>query len=286
MSDLAFPLDDKQLKALVRNALQEDGAFNDVTTIAIIQSERRARGSVVARAPGVISGVPVAFEAFCMLDPKVAIRVDSPDGTYVESGAVIMHLDGSARALLSAERVALNFMQRLSGIATLTARYVAAVRDTGARILDTRKTTPGLRHLEKYAVRTGGGTNHRLDLSAAVLIKDNHLAAIGGDVQLAIRRARDLTSTGAQVEVECDSAEQVKAALAAGADSILLDNMSTAEMAECVKLARGRAMTEASGGISLDTVRGVAETGVDFISVGALTHSAAALDLALDLEIE
>lgn len=282
MSDLSFPLDDRQLKALVRNALQEDGAFNDVTTIATIQSDRRAHGSIVARAPGVMAGVPVAVEAFRMLDPKVAIRVDSPDGTYVESGAVIIHLDGHARALLSAERVALNFMQRLSGIATLTARYVAAVRGTGARILDTRKTTPGLRLLEKYAVRAGGGTNHRLDLSEAVLIKDNHVAAIGGDVQLAIRRARELTPQGTRVEVECDSAAQVRAALAAGADIILLDNMSPAEMAECVKLARGRAMSEASGGISLETVRAVAETGVDFISVGALTHSAPALDLALD----
>jgi nicotinate-nucleotide pyrophosphorylase (carboxylating) len=186
--------------------------------------------------------------------------------------------------LLAAERVALNFMQRLSGIATLTARYVDAVKGTRAKILDTRKTTPGWRLLEKYAVRAGGGTNHRLNLSAAVLIKDNHLAAVDGDVGLAVRRARDLAPAGTKIEVECDRIEQVGAAVEAGADIIMFDNMAPDEMARCVELVRSRATTEASGGVSLQTVRAIAQAGVDWISVGALTHSAPALDLALDFE--
>jgi nicotinate-nucleotide pyrophosphorylase (carboxylating) len=175
-------------------------------------------------------------------------------------------------------------MQRLSGVASLTAKYVEAVRGTRARILDTRKTTPGWRLLEKYAVRAGGGTNHRLSLSSAVLIKDNHLAAVDGDVSVAVKRARDLAPVGTKVEVECDRIEQVQAALDAKADIIMLDNMTHAQMAEGVRLVKGRAITEASGGVNLDTVRRIAETGVDWISVGALTHSAPALDLALDFE--
>jgi nicotinate-nucleotide pyrophosphorylase (carboxylating) len=185
--------------------------------------------------------------------------------------------------LLSAERVALNFMQRLSGIATMTARYVEAIAGTGAHILDTRKTTPLLRRLEKYAVRAGGGLNHRMDLASAVLIKDNHLAAVDGDVALAVSRARALAA-GIKIEVECDTLEQVRAAVGAGADIILLDNMQLMELREAVKLVDGKAVTEASGGITLNTVRLVAETGVDWISVGALTHSAPALDLALDFD--
>jgi nicotinate-nucleotide pyrophosphorylase (carboxylating) len=196
----------------------------------------------------------------------------------------VLYLSGHARALLAAERVALNFMQRLSGIASITARYVDAVRGTRAKILDTRKTTPGWRLLEKYAVRAGGGTNHRLNLSSAVLIKDNHLAAVDGDVGVAVRRARDLAPAGTKVEVECDRMEQVRAALDASADIIMLDNMSPAQMAECVALVNDRAITEASGGVTLETVRAIAETGVDWISVGALTHSAPSLDLALDFE--
>lgn len=281
---LRFPLDGRQLEAMVRNALHEDGAFNDITTIATLQTERRAHGSIRTRETGVIVGVPIAVEAFRLLDSKVAIRVDVADGCRVEAPDVVMHIDGHARALLSAERVALNYLQHLSGIATLTARYVSAVSGTGARILDTRKTTPGLRQLEKYAVRAGGGTNHRMGLSDAVLIKDNHLAALDGDIGLAVRRARELTPTGTPVEVECDSPEQVEAALAAGADIILIDNMSPAWLTECTALVRGRAVTEASGGITLTTVREVALAGVDLISVGALTHSAPALDVGLDFE--
>jgi nicotinate-nucleotide pyrophosphorylase len=206
------------------------------------------------------------------------------DGQRVEATAPVIFLSGHARGLLSAERVALNFMERLSGIASLTARYVDAIKDTGAKILDTRKTTPGWRRLEKYAVRAGGGMNHRMDLSAAVLIKDNHLAALGGDVELAVQRARKIAPAGTPVEVECDNLDQVRAALVAAADVIMLDNMSNSILRQAVELVDGRAVTEASGGVTLDRVRSIAETGVDWISVGALTHSAKAMDLALDFE--
>ena len=284
MGMLRFPFSQEELRVLVKSALDEDGAFNDLTTLATVVSDRRARGRLVARRAGVVSGVPLAVEAFCILDPKVTIRVDQEDGAHIARGESILYLTGHARSLLAAERVALNFMQRLSGVASLTAKYVEEVRGTRARILDTRKTTPGWRLLEKYAVRCGGGTNHRLNLSSAVLIKDNHLAAVDGDVAVAVRRARDLAPVGTKVEVECESLEQVKAALEANADIVMLDNMSPTQMGECVRLVNGRALTEASGGINLDTVRRIAETGVDWISVGALTHSAPALDLALDFE--
>ena len=281
---LRFPFAQVELHALVMDALEEDGAFNDLTTIATVVSDRHARGRLVARAHGVQCGIPLALEAFRTLDPKVTMRVDAEDGTRLAPGDSILYLSGHARAILAAERVALNFMQRLSGVASLTARYVDAVRGTKAKILDTRKTTPGWRLLEKYAVRAGGGTNHRLNLSTAVLIKDNHLASVDGDVGVAVRRARDLAPVGTKVEVECDRIDQVQAALDAHADIIMLDNMSMALMAECVRLVAGRAMVEASGGVTLDTVRAIAETGVDWISVGALTHSAPAMDLALDFE--
>ncbi|MEO8621399.1 MAG: carboxylating nicotinate-nucleotide diphosphorylase [bacterium] len=281
---LRFPYAHAELHALVKTALDEDGAFNDLTTIATVVSDRHARGRLVARAQGVLCGIPLAVEAFRTLDPKVTIRVDCEDGTRINPGDSILYLSGHARALLAAERVALNFMQRLSGVASCTARYVDAVKDTRAKILDTRKTTPGWRLLEKYAVRAGGGTNHRLNLSTAVLIKDNHLASVDGDVGLAVRRARDLAPVGTKVEVECDRIEQVQAALEAHADIIMLDNMSTELMKRCVELVAGQAITEASGGVNLESVRIIAETGVDWISVGAITHSAPALDLALDFE--
>ncbi len=281
---LRFPYSQDELTQLVKAALDEDGAFNDLTTIATVVSDRHARARLVARATGVLCGVPLAVEAFRQLDDKITIRVDHEDGSELEPGSSVLYLSGHARALLAAERVALNFMQRLSGIASLTARYVDAVRGTRARILDTRKTTPGWRLLEKYAVRAGGGVNHRLNLSSAVLIKDNHLAAVDGDVAVAVRRARDIAPAGTKVEVECDNIDQVRAALDTGADIIMLDNMTPAQMANCVKLVSGRAITEASGGVTLETVRAIAETGVDWISVGALTHSAPSLDLALDFE--
>ena len=279
-----FPLTTEELRSLVRAALDEDGAFNDLTTTATVLSNRRARGHLVARGSGVVAGIPLAVEAFCQLDPKVTIRIDAEDGTRVERGTSVLFLSGHARALLSAERVALNFMQRLSGIATLTRQFVDAVAGTGARIYDTRKTTPGWRKLERYAVRAGGGVNHRFDLASAVLVKDNHLAALDNDVRLAVQRARDLAPAGTPIEVECESRAQVEAALDAGADIILLDNMEPGLMAECVRLAKGRAITEASGGVTLHTARGIAETGVDRISIGALTHSPRALDLALDFD--
>jgi nicotinate-nucleotide pyrophosphorylase (carboxylating) len=281
---LRFPLKQDALSAAVRSALQEDGAFNDITTIATVVSDRRARATLVARENGVICGIPLALETFRILDAKASIRVEHEDGSALRAGEPLLFVTGHVRGLLSAERVALNYLQRLSGIASLTAKYVEAVKGTDAKILDTRKTTPGWRALEKYAVRAGGGTNHRMDLSTGVLIKDNHLAALDGDVGKAVMRARDLAPPGVRIEVECDRVEQVDEAVTAGADIVLLDNMSTELLAECVKLVRGRAILEASGGVRLETVRAIAETGVDWISVGALTHSARALDLALDFE--
>ena len=278
-----FPLNHDALNSLVQSALHEDGALNDLTTIATVVSERRARAKLVARDTGVVCGVPLALEAFRIMDSKTAIRVDAEDGSHVERGAPVLYLSGHARGLLSAERVALNFMQHLSGIATLTARYVAAIRGTKARILDTRKTLPGWRPLEKYAVCAGGGKNHRADLSTGILIKDNHLAALDGNIDLAVRRSREI-APGMKVEVECETKEQVADALVAGADIIMLDNMSPEQMRECVQIINGRATTEASGGITLSNVRAVAETGVDWISIGALTHSAPALNLALDFD--
>jgi nicotinate-nucleotide pyrophosphorylase (carboxylating) len=279
---LSFPLDALEVRALVRAALDEDRAFDDATTGATVGSEVHARATMVARSPGVIAGLPLAIAAFLALDARTTCAVRLADGAHVAKGAIVLDIDGHAASMLSVERVALNFVQRLSGIATLTSRYVAAVAGTRARILDTRKTTPGYRALEKYAVRCGGGTNHRSDLADAVLIKDNHLAAMGGDVAEAVRRARAIARPGIVVQVECDDIAQVRAAIDAGADSVLLDNMAPALLRQCVELVAGRAATEASGGITLDTVRAAAESGVDFISVGALTHSAPALDLALD----
>jgi nicotinate-nucleotide pyrophosphorylase (carboxylating) len=214
----------------------------------------------------------------------VSIRIDVEDGVRVAANHPILFVTGHARAVLSAERVALNFLARLSGIATLTSRYVEAVRGTKARIVDTRKTTPGWRRLEKYAVRAGGGLNHRLDLATGILIKDNHLAAVDGDIGIAVRRAREKAPAGMRIEVECDRPEQVEAAVAAGADIVMLDNMHITTLRECVQIVNGRAIVEASGGVTLETVRAIAMAGVDWISVGALTHSAPAMDVALDFD--
>jgi nicotinate-nucleotide pyrophosphorylase (carboxylating) len=278
-----FPLTEASLIALVQAALDEDRAFNDVTTIATVLSTRHVRARLVARADGVISGVPLALAAFRLLDPGIEIRVDAEDGTKVGRGDSVLYLSGHARGMLAAERTALNFLQHLSGIATLTRAFVDAVHGTQAAILDTRKTIPGWRRLQKYAVRCGGGANHRLDLSGAVLIKDNHLSAVDGDIAVAVRRVRE-HSPPLPVQVECESVAQVRAAVEAGAESVLLDNMSLDQLRECVTITRGRCIAEASGGVRVDTVRAIAETGVDRISVGALTHSAPALDLALDFE--
>ena len=279
-----FPLAEPDIVALVYEALEEDSALDDTTTLATVLPTRHARARLVARERGVIAGVPLALAAFRILDQTIQMRVDISDGAMAERGDSVLFLSGHARGLLSAERTALNFLQHLSGIATLTRRYVDAVRGTGAAILDTRKTLPGWRRLEKYAVRCGGGVNHRADLSSAVLIKDNHLAAVDGDVAVAVRRVREHARVPVQIQVECDRAEQVRVAVAEHVDSVLLDNMSLEQLRECVAIATGTCSTEASGGVRLDTVRAIAETGVDRISVGALTHSAPALNLALDFE--
>ncbi|MBI5600499.1 MAG: carboxylating nicotinate-nucleotide diphosphorylase [Gemmatimonadetes bacterium] len=279
-----FPLTEAQTARLVKTALDEDQAANDITTLATVLPTRRARAALVAREAGAICGVPLALAAFCQCDDRVEIRIDVEDGHRVEAGTTVLFISGRARGLLAAERTALNFLQRLSGVASLTARYVDAVRGTRARIVDTRKTTPGWRRLEKYAVRCGGGVNHRETLADAVLVKDNHLVALDGDVTVAVRRAREQTRPGTFVQIECDHLAQVHAAVDAGADAVLLDNMSLEMMRDAVQIAAGRVLTEASGGVRLETVRAIAETGVDRISVGALTHSAPALNLALDFE--
>lgn len=281
---LKFPLNKAELATLVSAALEEDDAKHDITTAATVLSDRRAGCRMVARQSGVVAGLIIAREAFCQVDDAVHIRSEVEDGSSVSAGTPLMFLNGHARCLLSAERVALNFVQRLSGIASLTARYVEAVTGTKARILDTRKTTPGWRKLERYAVRAGGGMNHRFNLGSGVLIKDNHLAAVDGDIGIAVKRARAIAPEGTYVEVECDTLAQVEAAITAGADVIMLDNMEPHALAEAVKTVNGRAVTEASGGVNLGTVRRIADTGVNWISVGALTHSAPAFDVALDID--
>jgi nicotinate-nucleotide pyrophosphorylase (carboxylating) len=283
-SELNFPLKQVDLQKTVRSALDEDQAFNDITTIATVVSDRRARATLVARESGTVAGIPLALEAFRILDPKASIRVDHEDGWRVKKGEALLSVTGHARGVLGAERVALNFMQRLSGIATLTSKFVDAIAGTSAQILDTRKTTPGWRVLEKYAVRAGGGVNHRMDLADAVLIKDNHLVACDGDVALAVKRVREMVPEGTPIEVECERPEQVKTAIDSGAHIVLLDNMPLDLLRESVRIAGGRVKTEASGGVNLSNVRAIAETGVNWISVGALTHSPPALNLALDFD--
>ena len=277
-----FPLARSEIDALVRHALDEDRASDDITTLATVAADSRCTGRAVTRSSGVVAGLPLALAAFRALDREVRVELVRRDGTRVGAGQELFSVTGSTRAILGAERVALNFLQRLSGIASLTAQFVDAVRGTRAQILDTRKTTPGLRALEKYAVRCGGGANHRADLGSAILIKDNHIAAGGADVAATVHRARESVPPGMIVEVECDTLAQVRSAVGAGADIILLDNMELSDLRGAVRLVDGRALTEASGGVRLDTVRAIADTGVDRISVGALTHSAPALDIGLD----
>jgi nicotinate-nucleotide pyrophosphorylase (carboxylating) len=267
---------------VVARALAEDLGEGDVTTTATVPPTARARAVITQKAPGVVYGLEVAQATFRALDPEVVLERRVREGDWREGGEVLV-IEGRAGPLLSAERTALNFLQRLSGVATAAARYVRAVEGTGARILDTRKTTPGLRDLEKRAVAAGGATNHRAGLHDAILIKENH-AAIAGGVGEAVRRAR-ATAPDLPLEVECRTLEEVDQALAAGAPGILLDNMTPDQLREAVARVGGRATLEASGGISLETVRESAATGVDFVSVGALTHSAPALDLSLLLEL-
>jgi nicotinate-nucleotide pyrophosphorylase (carboxylating) len=273
---------------LVRRALAEDIGRGDITTEATIAPGARATGRVVAREAGVIAGLPVAALAFRLLDPQVMFELGARDGEHVKVGAVLVELAGDARALLTAERTALNFLGRLSGIATVAARCVAAMEGTRAVVIDTRKTTPGLRALEKYAVRVGGARNHRAGLDDGILIKDNHIAAAGG-VRAALQRVRSLAPHLLKIEVECEDEAQVREAVEAGADVILLDNMTPERLRANVAWIREHAPTaliEASGGIGTDPERlsAVAATGVDLISLGALTHSAPTLDVSLDFD--
>ena len=273
----------RSFDAIIKNALAEDIGEGDITSRAVVDADARWSGRITARARGVVAGLGIAARTFALVHPATKIELAVPDGSRVEAGSVLAKIDGAARSLLTAERVALNFLGRLSGIATLTRRYVDAAAGTNAKITDTRKTTPGLRALERYAVRAGGGVNHRFGLSDAVLVKDNHVAAVGS-VREAVRRARAGVGSNIVVEIECDRLDQVEDALAAGADSVLLDNMDTATMRRAVDLARGKAIVEASGGMTLERVAETAAAGVDVISVGALTHSAPALDVALDFD--
>lgn len=274
--------------ALIRAALEEDGAFTDITTLCTVPVEQQARGSIIARQAGVIAGLTIAAAVFRELDPLVEVTLLAAGGAHVQPGRVIATVHGPARAVLSAERVALNFLGRLSGIATLTARCVQAIEGTRARILDTRKTTPGLRALEKEAVRMGGGHNHRFGLNDGVLIKDNHIKAAGG-VARSIRAARTRAPHLLKIEVECETLSEVREALQAGADVILLDNMdidATRSAVELTRRASPNVLIEASGSIGVNPARlqAVASTGVDFISLGALTHSAPNFDVSLEFE--
>jgi nicotinate-nucleotide pyrophosphorylase (carboxylating) len=270
---------------IVERALDEDVRSGDVTTAATVPAQARARAVISQKAPGVIFGLEIAEEVFRALDPETRFSRQVSEGQWREGGP-ILEIEGQARAILTGERTALNFLQRLSGVATQAARYVRAVEGTRATILDTRKTTPGLRDLEKQAVAAGGATNHRAGLYDAILIKENH-AALAGGVAEAVRKARE-AAPELPVEVECRSLEEVARALEAGAGSpgfmILLDNMSTDQLRQAVQLVNGRVRLEASGGVTLETIGEIARTGVDFISVGALTHSAPALDLSLLLQ--
>ncbi len=283
----AVPLPDAALIGeVVRRALEEDGAFRDITTIALVPRSQAGQGVFLAKSDGVIAGLPVAAAAFAALDEGIELRASIVEGAWVESGTKLATISGPLASILSAERVALNLLQRLSGTATLTRALVDAVAGLPARIVDTRKTTPGLRALERYAVRLGGGGNHRFNLSDGILVKDNHLAAArarGLSIADIVREARAMSHM-LRVEVEVTTEAEAREAVEAGADVVLLDNMTPAQMARCVAIARGRALTEASGGITLDNVRVVAESGVDIISSGALTHSAKALDISLEIQ--
>ena len=275
----------QDLTALVRSALEEDVGPGDATTAATVDPDLRARGLIAQKAPGVIYGLRAAELAFTLLEPRARVEYLTAEGSWREQGGQVMSIEGPARALLTAERTALNFLSHLSGVATMAARAARAVEGTGARVLDTRKTIPGLRALEKAAVAAGGADNHRAGLYDAILIKENHIAAAGG-IEQAITRARagapDLAAT---LQVEVRSREEIEQALAAGAPRLLLDNMDDAQLRAAVAQVDGRAQLEASGGVTMQTLRARAETGVEWISIGALTHSAPALDLSLILEV-
>lgn len=273
---------------VIRRALAEDAPWGDVTSESFLPASATAVASLVAREPGILSGIDVFARVFELVDAGATVDSHAADGAAFSAGAVLALVHGGARSVLRAERIALNLIQRMTGIATLAARYVEAVAGTGARIVDTRKTTPGLRMLERKAVRDGGAHNHRFSLSDAVLAKDNHLAvlsAAGIPIGDAIRAARARIGHTTHLEVEVDRIDQIEAVVSAGVDTIMLDNFTPEQLREGIAIVAGRALVEASGGVSLDTVGEIARAGVDIISVGALTHSARALDLGLDIEI-
>ena len=277
-------LPDLLIEPVVRAGLAEDlGRAGDVTSTACVPAEARLAAGFAVRRGGVVSGLACARLAVTALDPEARFEILVADGASVTAGQILARVEANARALLAAERTALNLLCRLSGVATLTAAYVARTAGTAARSVDTRKTTPGLRALEKYAVRCGGGANHRFGLDDAILIKDNHVAACGG-VGEAVRRARAAVGHMVKIEVEVDRLDQLDEALAEGPDIVMLDNFPLPDLAEAVRRTAGRALLEASGGVGLETVRAIAETGVDLISVGALTHSPPILDIGLDAE--
>jgi len=280
-----LPLLRIQYENIVRAALEEDlGRAGDLTTDGVVSTNSRARASLAARGAGVIAGLDVASLAFTMLDPDVHIKVDRPDGTTVKKGDRVALIEGPARAILTGERTALNILSRLCGIATTTANMVAGVQGTKAHIICTRKTTPGLRTLEKYAVRVGGGMNHRFGLDDAVLIKDNHIA-IAGSIEEAVTRVRGRAGHMVKIQVEVDTLDQLEALIPLDVDAVMLDNMDEATMRRAVDMVDGSMIIEASGGITPETVAKVAATGVDLISSGALTHSVKSLDLGLDFEV-
>jgi nicotinate-nucleotide pyrophosphorylase (carboxylating) len=280
---MALP-DGFDLDRFVTATLAEDlGSGGDVTSCATIPADAAFTAEMTCREPVVVAGLEIASAFFCSLDPEVGIELLASDGDRVDASSVLMRLTGNARAMLAAERSALNTLQHLSGIATLTRRYVDAIAGTGAVLLDTRKTLPGLRLIEKYAARMGGAQNHRLRLDDGVLIKDNHVAVCGG-VAEAVARAK-ASDTGLAIQVEVDRIEQIEPALAAGADRLLLDNMPPPLLREAVALVGGRVPLEASGGVTLETIRAIAETGVDYISVGRITQSAPAVDIGLDYRL-
>ena len=306
-----MPSNKLQIEEIIDRALAEDLGKGDVTTEALIRGDQQGTGSIVAKKEGILAGIKVARQVFHRVDPELEVEILLEDGAKVKPGSKVAKVSGSIASILKAERVALNFLQHLSGIASETNRYVQAVKGLPVRIMDTRKTTPGLRSLEKYAVRVGGGENHRMNLGEGILIKDNHLAALrsqGLNIKEIVAKARqnaplslrgfltpslrgakrpsNLQARQTQVEVEVGTVSEALEAVEAGADIIMLDNMNLEDMRKAVKSIHGRALIEASGGITLDNVRAVAETGVDFISIGALTHSARALDISLELEAQ
>jgi nicotinate-nucleotide pyrophosphorylase (carboxylating) len=284
-----MPSNKLQIEEIIDRALAEDLGKGDVTTEALIFGDRQGTGLIMAKKEGILAGINVARQVFHRVDPELKVEVLLEEGARVKPGSEVARVSGSIASILKAERVALNFLQRLSGIASETNCYVEAVRGLPVRIMDTRKTTPGLRLLEKHAVRAGGGENHRMSLGDGILIKDNHLAALrsqGLSIKGIVAKARQNSPQRLPVEVEVGTVAEASEAVEAGADIVMLDNMSLEDMRKAVKSIHGRALVEASGGITLDNIRAVAETGVDFVSIGALTHSVRALDISLELEAQ